>query len=157
VILIFRFLCKYFLSRQKFLKEIPFQEVLGMNMILSENANIFLVTPLMHDNGQNFELIDDKYFYMIFKELLPEKEIENYYGNIRANCMYKYLIEFLFQCGFFDAYIDNILTRKDIMSPSIYIQISLFLFILNIFNIRKITMHFQKLIYKYFFIFIATF
>ena len=122
VILIFRFLCKYFLSRQKFLKEIPFQELLGMNMILSENVNIFLVTPILQDNGQNFELIDDKYFYMIFKELLPEKEIENYYGNIRANCMYKYLIEFLFQCGFFDAYIDNILTRKDIM-PSNYIQI----------------------------------
>jgi hypothetical protein len=126
VILIFRFLCKYFLSRQKILKEIPFQEVLGMNMILSENANIFLVKPILPDNGQNFELIDDKYFYMIFKELLPEKEIENYYGNIKSNCMYKYLLEFLSQSGFLDAYIDNILTRKDFMSPSIYMQISFY-------------------------------
>ena len=124
VILIFRFLCKYFLSRQKFLKIIPSKEILTMSFILYENANIFLLKPAIGINGQNYELIDDKYFYMIFKELLPEKEIENYYGNLRTNCMYKYLVEFLFQCGFLDAYIDNILTRKDIMSPTVYMQIS---------------------------------
>ena len=124
VILIFRFLCKYFLSRQNFLKIIPSKEIMTMSFILYENANIFLLKPAIGVNGQNYELIDDKYFYMIFKELLPEKEIENCYGNLRTNCMYKYLVEFLFQCGFLDAYIDSILTRKDIMSPNIYMQIS---------------------------------
>lgn len=126
VILIFRFFCKYFLSRQKFLKEIPYKEALGMIMILSENQNIFLVKPVLPDNGQNYELIDDKYFYIVFKELLPEKEIENFYGNLSANCMYKYLIEFLFQCGFLEDYIDNILSKKDAIPPTIYMQISLY-------------------------------
>ena len=126
VILIFRFLCKYFLSRQNFLKIIPNKEIVGMSMILSETSNIFLISPVFGVNGQNYELIDDKYFYMVFKELLPEKEIENYYGNLRTNCMYKYLVEFLFQCGFLDAYIDNLLTRKDSISPTAFIQMNYF-------------------------------
>jgi len=126
VVLIFRFLCKYFLSRQNFLQKIPFEEILGMSMILNENSNIFLKQPINGVNGQNYELIDDKYFYMIFKELLPEKEIENYYGNLSTNCMFKYLAEFLFQCGFLDAYIDNVLTRKDFMSPTLYMQSSFY-------------------------------
>ena len=128
IILIFKFLCKYFLSRQNFLKEIPTYEILGISIILfdEQSNNIFMNKPNISIEVQNYEIIGDKYFYQIFKELLPDKYIENTYGNLQRNCMYKYLIEFLFQCGFMDSYIDNILTRKDIIDPIIFMQISLY-------------------------------
>ena len=114
VILIFKFFCKYLNSRQNCLKIIPTIEIDEMYfLIVSANFNIFSLTPNCGDN-HNYELIDDRYFYQVFKELLPTKEVENYYGTNKKNCMYKYFIEFLFQCGYMDSYIDNILTRDDI-------------------------------------------
>ena len=120
--LIFRFLCKYFLSRKNYLKEIPECEVMEYIMIINcYEINIFINNPNI--NNQNYELIDDQYLYQIFKELLPDKEVENSYIMNHRNCMFKYFIEFLFQSGFMDSYIDNIMTRND-LSLIIYTQAS---------------------------------
>ena len=111
------------------------------------NSNIFLKNP-NNVNNQNYELIDDKYFYQIFKELLPDKEIENSYMMNHRNCMFKYLIEFLFQSGFIDSYIDNVMTNNN-LSLMIYAQASIVPFFLfnycdkdflmkNNYNIRMI-------------------
>ena len=125
--LIFRFLCNYFLLRKQYLKELCIYELLQMMVILVNNFNIFVKTP-NNINIQNYELIDDRLFYKIFKEYLPEKEMENHYGNlVDKNCMYKNLVEFLFQCGFIDSFIDDVLLRNDI-SPSVYSQLSYFPF-----------------------------
>ena len=121
IFLIFRFLCKYFLTRKNYLKEMPLCELFEICIILYNNqVNIFSKTP---NNVQNYELIDDRIFYMIFKELLPNKEIENSFANSNRNCMYKYFVEFLFQIGFNDSYIDIILNRDD-LSPGSYVNVS---------------------------------
>ena len=129
--LIFRFLCKYFLSRKQYLKELYVYELIQLALILTNTLNIFSKTP-NNMNVHNYELIDDKFFYKIFKELLPEKEIENNYGNLNnKNCMYKYFVEFLFQSEFIDSYIDIVFTRND-LSPLIFAQLAFFPFkILN--------------------------
>ena len=121
IYLIFRFLCKYFLLRKNFIKEMPLCELCEIVAILYNNqVNIFSKTP---NNVQNYELIGDRIFYIIFKELIPNKEIENTFANSNKNCMYKYFVEFLFQIGFNDSYIENILNKND-FSPSSYINVS---------------------------------
>ena len=101
-----------------------------ISIVLYMNYNFFSLTPNcgeIHD----YDLIDDRYFYQIFKELLPDKEVENYYGHNKKNCMYKYFVEFLFQCGYMDSFIDNVLTRDDI-NPIIYTHCAYYpLYILN--------------------------
>ena len=128
ILLIFKFLCKYFLSRKNYLKEIPQYEILQMIEILTNKFNIFSLTP-NNLNTSDFELIEDIYFYQILQEILTFQNIENTYENLNdKNCMYKYFIEFLFQCGYIDSYIDNILTRND-LSQGTYAQICFFPFI----------------------------
>ena len=122
IFLIFRFLCKYFLLRKKYLKEIPVCELMHMLLIQYNFNNIFCHKP-NNINNQQYELIDDRFFYQIFKEMLPNKEVENSYCTSIKNCMYKYFIEFLFQCGYFESYINDVLVRDD-LSPSIYAKVS---------------------------------
>ena len=122
IFLIFRFLCKYFNSRQKYLKEIPFNELIQIISILYNQVNLFSKKP-NNVNNQNCELIDDRNFYNIFKELLPNKEVENTFSNSDKNCMYKYFVEFLFQSGFVDSFVDDILARNDLSQGS-FAQIS---------------------------------
>ena len=88
IFLIFRFLCKYFFSRKNHLKEIPFTEIVEIIIILYNQVNLFSKTP-NNVSIQNCELIDDRFFYQIFKELLPDKEVENTFSNSDKNCMYK--------------------------------------------------------------------
>ena len=122
IFLIFRFLCKYFFSRKNYLKEIPFTEIVEIIIILYNQVNLFSKTP-NNVNIQNCELIDDRFFYQIFKELLPNKEVENTFSNSDKNCMYKYFVEFLFQSGFTDSFVDDILTRNDLSAGS-FAQVS---------------------------------
>ena len=73
VILIFSFICKYFLSRMNLLKLIPKDEIFQMlSIIYGQNYNIFSTNPNI-GNNQGYELIEDKYFYKVFKDLLPDK------------------------------------------------------------------------------------
>ena len=90
VILIFCFVCKYFLNRIKLFKVIPKDEIFQMlSIIYGQNYNIFSTNPNI-GNSQGYELIEDKYFYKAFKELLPDKEVENSFGSNIFNCCYKY-------------------------------------------------------------------
>ena len=116
VILIFSFFCKYFFSRINFLKEIPKEEIFMMlSIIYCQNCNIFSIHPNT-GGSQEYELIEDKYLYQVFKEILPNKEVENSYGTNNNNCCYKYFMEFIFQSGFVDNYINDILLREDFIS-----------------------------------------
>ena len=85
VILIFSFICKYFLNRMNFLKILPKEEMFMMLSIIYNNHNIFSLHPNVGGN-QEYELIVDKYFYQVFKEILPNKEVENSYGLNDKNC-----------------------------------------------------------------------
>ena len=113
VILIFSFICKYFLNRMNFLKILPKEEMFMMLSIIYNNHNIFSLHPNVGGN-QEYELIVDKYFYQVFKEILPNKEVENSYGLNDKNCCYKYFMEFIFQSKFVDCYICDFLFRIDI-------------------------------------------
>ena len=114
VLLIFGFICKYFLSRINYLKVIPKEEMyLMITTIYGSNLNIFSKNPNLGGN-QAYELIDDIYFYHIFKEILPNKDIENSYCLNTKNCLYKYFLEFIFQSGFVENYLNVFLFRDDI-------------------------------------------
>ena len=125
VLLTFKFLCKYFNSRMKYLREISSNEIVFLVSSASPSKNFFSENPIS-DNPEGVTMIDDRYFYQIFKELLPDKEVENSYINIHGNCMLKYLYEYLLQSGFIDAYIDNVLTRDD-FTASNYMMLFYFL------------------------------
>ena len=114
VIQIFGFLCKYFLNRKNFLKIISRDEIYTMlNIIYGQNYNIFSINP--NTGGiQEYEFIEDKYFYHVFKELLPNKEVQNSYSLNDKNCCYKYFLEFIFQCGFVEDYLCDYLHRIDL-------------------------------------------
>ena len=126
VLLTFKFLCKYFSSRMNYLKEISSNEIIFL--VSTPYKNFFNANPIS-DNPEGVTMIDDRYFYQIFKELLPDKEVENSYINIRGNCMLKYFYEYLLQSGFIDTYIDNVLTRDD-FTPNNYMN--LFYFVTSI-------------------------
>ena len=114
VILIFSFICKYFLSRINLLKLIPKDEIFQMlNIIYGQNYNIFSTNPNI-GNNQGYELIEDKYFYKVFKDLLPDKDVDNSFGTNIFNCCYKYFLEFIFQSGFVENYLNDFLPREDI-------------------------------------------
>ena len=114
VLLIYGFFCKYFLIRINYLKEMPKEEMYMMlNIIYGSNINLFSIKPNLGGN-QAYELIDDIYFYHIFKEILPNKDIENSYCLNSKNCLYKYFLEFIFQSGFVENYLNKFLFRDDI-------------------------------------------
>ena len=116
VILIFSFFCKYILNRMNYLKEISKDEIyIILTIIYSNKANLYSKFPNT-GNNQGYELIEDKYFYIAFKEILPDKEVENSYGVNPFNCFYKYFLEFLFQSGFVEKYLNEFLTRGDIVA-----------------------------------------
>ena len=116
VILIFNFFCRYILNRMNYLKEISKDEIYNiLTIIYSPKSNLYSKFPNTVNN-QGYELIDDKYFYIAFKEILPDKEVENSYGANQCNCFYKYFLEFVFQSGFVEKYLNEFLTRDDIMA-----------------------------------------
>ena len=84
-----------------------------LSFIYGQNCNIFSIHPNV-GGTQEYELIEDKYFYQVFKELLPNKEVENSYDNNNFNCGYKYFIEFIFQSEFIDSYLNDYLIRENL-------------------------------------------
>jgi hypothetical protein len=113
IIIVFGFLCKYILSRINYLKYIPKEEIyMILGMIYPNKVNLFSKNP--NTGNQPSKLLDDKYFYIAFKEILPDKEVENSYGPNQYNCLYKYFLEFIFQSGFVEKYLNDFLSREDI-------------------------------------------
>ena len=121
IIYIFKFLCNYFNFLKDKLNEVPIKHLYIMDRILDFNTNLFSKYPKINNSynydtfNEGFELISDKLFYYLFKEMLPKEEIENplldlYY----YNCMMKYLLEYLFKIGFIDNFINIFLYRGDI-------------------------------------------
>ena len=121
IIYIFKFLCNYFNFLKDKLNEIPIKHLYIMDRILDFNTNLSSKNPKINNSynydtfNEGFELISDKLFYYLFKEMLPKEEIENplldlYY----YNCMMKYLLEYLFKIGFIDNFINIFLYRGDI-------------------------------------------
>ena len=112
----FKFLCKYFSFLKDNLKEIPLNVMQQACYIY--NNNLFFKTPNINNinnqiDSDNYDLIGDKLFYYIFKELLPNDEIENPQFNQIYNCMIKYFFEYLFHIGYNKKYITDFLYRDD--------------------------------------------
>ena len=113
IIVLFGFLCKYILSRINYLKYIQKEEIyMILGMIYPNKVNLFSKNP--NTGNQPSKLLEDKYFYIVFKEILPDKEVENSYGPNQYNCLYKYFLEFIFQSGFVEKYLNDFLSREDI-------------------------------------------
>ena len=113
---IFKFLCKYFSFLKDNLKEIPLSVM--HQAVYIYQSNLFFKNPNMNNININnqmdeHELIGDKYFYYIFKELLPNDEIENAQIAPGYNCMIKYFFEYLFHIGYNKKYITDFLSRDD--------------------------------------------
>ena len=106
IVLIYKFICDYFELRKKYLNELPWVELVYIKgILLKENYEGICVL-------KNNQLLLD-----CFNELLKKYNISN---NINENIIeyndnyfVKYLVEFLFRNGFFELYIDNIITRED--------------------------------------------
>ena len=117
---VFKFLCNYFYFLKDKLKEIPLKHMYIINLILDINCNIFSKNPKINNNfnydkfEENYDLINDKLFYYLFKEILPNAEIENSEIGFNYNCMMKYFLEYLIKIGFNDNYINIFLYREDI-------------------------------------------
>ena len=116
IILSFKFLCKYFSFLKDNLKEMPINVIHQACYI--HNNNIFYKYPNLNNinnqiDSQHFDLIGDKIFYQIFKELLPNDEIENPQFNLSYNCMIKYFFEYLFHIGYNKKYITDFLSRDE--------------------------------------------
>ena len=135
VILTFKFLYKYFDFFKDKLKETPFELILILYYF--SYSNIFSLEPKINNNNNNNynnifdesnELINDKLFYYLFKELLPNEEIENSKLGHGFNCMMKYLLESLLKSGFFGNLVNDFLTRDDINIQN-YVFIIYFCFI----------------------------
>ena len=116
VLLIFNFLCNFINFLKDKLKTIPIMVLtflynLNECEIFARNpTNINGVNPL----NSNYDLIEDKLFYEAFKQLLPDKEVENHQFPIANNCMYKYFMEFLFHSGFNKNFLNDFLSRDDL-------------------------------------------
>ena len=116
VILIFKFFCNYFNYFQDKLKDIPTEVVsflykLNECEIFSKNPNRINTSNILNSNN---DLIEDKIFYQIFKEFLPNAEIENPQFPLNNNCMYKYFTEYLFHSGFNKHFLTDFLSREDL-------------------------------------------
>ena len=125
IILIFRFLCKYFIDRKPFLKELSKEELYMMLNIIHNDINIFMEKPNNVGMEQNYQLIEERYFKQEFINLLPGKLVQNNYGINNKNGMHRYFIAVLFQSGFVDAYINDVITRDD-FTPQDFINIAYF-------------------------------
>ena len=118
VILVFKFLFKYFNFLKDKLKEIPYELIMILYHFFY--SNIFLLEPKINNNNnynkfdENNELISDKLFYYLFKELLPNEEIENNQLGYNYNCMMKYFFESLLKMGFYEKYLNDFLSRDDL-------------------------------------------
>ena len=115
IIFIFKFLCSFIDFLKDKLKTIPLM-VLTFLYNLNE-CQIFSKNPkIVNANifNSNNDLIEDKIFYLVFKELLPEAEIENPEFPFINNCMYKYFMEFLFHSGFNKNFLTDFLSRDDL-------------------------------------------
>ena len=116
VIMIFKFLCNLMNFFKDKLKTIP---VVVLTIFYTlKDYEIFSRNPknvnTNNSLNSNNDLIEDKIFYNIFKELLPESEIETHEFPINNNCMYKYFMSYLFQCGFNKNFITDFLSRDDL-------------------------------------------
>ena len=105
LVLIFKFICEYFESKKNYLNEVPWAEIKNIRKILLK---------------ENFEDIcifqNNKLLIESFYELLKKYNIDNTNSKIieyNNNIFIKYLNEFLFRNGFFELYIQNVLTRED--------------------------------------------
>ena len=111
----FKFFCKLFDFLKDNLKEIP--QGIMIKLCYLYNYNIFSITPNINNNNNVdsdfYELIGDKLFYYLFKELAPEGEIENPQILPNYNCMTKYFINYLFYNGYNKKYIVDFLSRDD--------------------------------------------
>ena len=116
VILIFKFLCNYFNFFKDKLKIIPI-EVLSFLYKLNE-YEIFSKNPKKINTNNifnsNTDLIDEKIFCQIFKQFLPNAEIENNQLSVNNNYMYKYFIEYLFHSEFNKFFFTDFLKREDL-------------------------------------------
>ena len=113
----FKFLCKFYSFLKDNFKDIPLNI---MNQVCYfYNNNIFYKNPKnVKINNQidqeNYNLIGDSFFYHLFKELLPEAEVENIDYNGNYNCMIKYFSEYLFHSGYNKKFITDFLSREDL-------------------------------------------
>ena len=118
VVLIFKFLCKYLDYIKDQLKNIPIKILFILNNFSASSNCLLFSKNLPNFNNQinfeNYEIIEDKIFYNIFKELVPNGEIENYDFDLNNNCIDKYLREYLFNIGFFRNFFKDFLPREDI-------------------------------------------
>ena len=126
----FKFLCDYFSYFKDKLDKIP---ILCMFMIIwffSHKTNLFSLYPRLNYSNEfdeQCELIGDKLFYVILKEISPEINIENPQLGYTFNCMFKYLLEYLLQTGFFDNYLYVFLEREE-LHPYAYITFTEYVF-----------------------------
>ena len=122
IIFIFKFLCNYFYFLKDKLKEIPLKQINILYWTFTDKCNLFSKYPKINNNynynifNENYDLISDKLFYYLFKEILPDAEIENSQlaSVFNYNCMMKYFLEYLIKIGFIDNYINVLLSREDI-------------------------------------------
>ena len=133
IIIVFKFLCNYFNFLNENLGTIPYKHMLYL-FRLSFDCNLFSVYPRVRNNynydifDENNDLINDKLFYYLFKEMLPNEDIENPLFNSYYNCMKRYFFEYLIKIGFLTNYIQKFLSRKDIISPNDYASLTYFVF-----------------------------
>ena len=105
ITLIFKFICDYLHSRRKFLNEIPWVELNYIKKIL------------LKSNFEGFCILNNNQLLInCYHDLLKKYNIENNNENIieyDENTFVKYMAEFFFKDGFYEMYIDNVITRED--------------------------------------------
>ena len=118
IILIFKFLCRYFYFLKDNLKEIPIQVLNILDDFLNKDKAIIFSSNKESNNNNQIdseynEIIGDKLFFNLFKEILPNGKIENSDFDLEFNCMFKYFREFLFNIEFYKNFFNDFLSRKD--------------------------------------------
>ena len=118
IILIFKFLCRYFYFLKDNLKEIPIQVLNILDDFLNKDKAIIFSSNKESNNNNHIdseynEIIGDKLFFNLFKEILPNGKIENSDFDLEFNCMFKYFREFLFNIEFYKNFFNDFLSRKD--------------------------------------------
>ena len=112
---IFIFFCKLFNFIKDILKEIPKNTMKSLSYLY--NYEIFNIHPNLNINNNieldYYDIIGDKFFYDLFKKLLPEGEIENPQLLRTYNGMTKYFLNYLCNIGYVRNYIVDFLSRND--------------------------------------------
>ena len=116
VILIFRFLCNFINFFKDKLNLIPkivisFFYQLNEYEIFSRNPKNINANNIFNSNN---DLIEDKIFYIILKDFVPDIEIEHHEFPLINNSMYKYFMNYLFYSGFNKNFLTDFLTREDL-------------------------------------------